>query len=488
MLSPPVHKSHLPLELIDTVIDELSSDTSSLLSCSLVHSTWCIRAQYHLFRDITLSLVVSPITQADKQQGLMRFAGSVTAKPELAHLVHCLTIQGYASAAADDWETPIQDVTYLETRCNALARVIPLLRWVHTVTLESLFESTDWGNLPYPLQSAIFDLIFQSSVVELGLLSVEGMPFLPVLLSHHLQHLELRDLVPDPAELDAPFPLNARYDVGHISDVSRRSSTCALVLDNDADSLILRYWLMGNAAWLSTLTSLLLGSSAWSEPNTRADLLKLFGLVRNTLNTYEVKQVGFLEWDDPQIFSKSLLRLDLMPNLQTLLFELNRYYLTRIPEHRDIMNDIAEALKLLAVPGNVLKSFRITITFDHPDNPEANQQIHLPRRWFEQWAALDDVLSSPCFSSLAPSTDGDAIVFKASVTLDFDLLKCQYLPVPSGNTGTFIQILERMKTLQINCLPVKWSDSQERWTLQPEQQRSLLSSHILSACNDCVAS
>jgi hypothetical protein len=468
MVLPPSGQRYVPRELVDAVIDELSGDPASLLTCALVHSAWCIRAQYHLFREITLSLVASPLAQPDKQQRILRFAASVNTNRALAYLVHSLTIQGYDDDS--DWESAIQDTASLEIRCNALACIVPLLQRPHRVILESLFEATGWGSLPSPLQRSLFELISQPSVTELALLSVEGIPLLPVLWSHHCKSLELRDVVPDQAELDAPFPLNARLEVGNNAP-GRRSPTCGLVLDNDDDSLILRYWLAGDVSWLSSLTSLLLGSSAWNDPYTSPHLLQLFDLVRGTLDTYGVKQVAFLELQEPQseratpcnklpiitdrsspdlVISASLLRLDLIPNLQNLSFDLNWYYIEEIAEQRSVMSDIAEALKLLAVPGNVLRTFQITITFEHPDDPDDGFQISLPLRWVEQWVALDDILSSPHFLSLKPKAVGEDIISsKASVILNFDEVKCKNLPSTAGHTDAFIESLENMKTLQV---------------------------------------
>lgn len=77
------------------------------------------------------------------------------------------------------------------------------------------------------------------------------------------------------------------------------------------------------------------------------------------------------------------------------MFVLNWYFLEGIPEQRDTMNDIAGALKLLAMPGNVLKRFELTIGLEHPGDAASGEeeQMYLPRRWFDQWVALDDVLS-----------------------------------------------------------------------------------------------
>ncbi|KAH6914496.1 hypothetical protein BKA70DRAFT_668303 [Coprinopsis sp. MPI-PUGE-AT-0042] len=434
MSPPPPRQRHLPRELIDTIIDELGDEPASLRSCALVHPAWCARAQYHLFREITIPLFVS--LNVREHQRLFRLAESLIKKPELAHLVHSLIIQGY-----DDERGCInQDFLYFEARCSTLLSIIPLLKHVRKVNVEDFFDFIAWGKIGPPLQHAIFELIMQRSVTELRVLSVDGMPILPGLWCQHLKHIELRSIDTDTAEMDAPFPMNARDHALQLSEASWRWLETLILDDDDNDPALLQYLLMGNGARLSNLKKLLLGSSKWDEPSAKADLLQLFEHVQDSLEIYEVKQV----------FSKSLLRFDLIPNLQTLLFELNWYYLNDSLEQRNTMSDITEALKLLAVPGNVLKTFELTIDFDHPHDTADEEQIYLPRHWFDQWVALDDVLSSPHFSSLVPSSEGDDI-FKSTalVTLNFDELKCQYLPGPLGDVQPILRILEDMKMLQI---------------------------------------
>lgn len=114
------------------------------------------------------------------------------------------------------------------------------------------------------------------------------------------------------------------------------------------------------------------------------------------------------------------------------------------------MTDIAAALKLLSVTGNVLTRFQLTITFKHPDDlEESDMEMALPHNWLEQWEAIDYILSSHHFPSLVPGSAGADIVYKAVVNLDFDEVRAKNLPVPSGPVCHGIRILERMKTLRV---------------------------------------
>ncbi|KAH6914492.1 hypothetical protein BKA70DRAFT_1558429 [Coprinopsis sp. MPI-PUGE-AT-0042] len=464
MLPPLPSQRHLPRELVDAVIDQLGDETVSLLSCCLVHPAWRVRAQFHLFKAIKVSLLSLLHIEPDKQS-LLHLSQSLNRKPELARLVQSLTIQVYDDGS--DWNSvTVEEALALQEHCCLLVEILPLLTCVRSVTLKDLEDSFEWGNLAQPLQTAILELISRPSITGLNVASVQGMPLLHALRYHHLEHLKLSFIVPASAELEAACSSNAGNDASHISGPSRRSLR-TLLLDNDDDPAFLRCMLTGDIARFSALNRLVLASSEWDEPDAQADLFKLFELVQGTLKAYQVHQHGELDTDQPQISSKSLLRLDLIPNLQRLQFDLNWYYLEGIPDQRNTMVDIAEALKLLAVPGNALQTFELTIMFVHPDDwYEDEEQIDLPQRWFEQWAALDDVLSSPHFPFLVPSEVEEGIIYRAWITINFQRLKCPRLPAPSEPRERAYQILEGMKTLDITRLPVGWSLLENCWMLR----------------------
>ncbi|KAH6897644.1 hypothetical protein BKA70DRAFT_1569976 [Coprinopsis sp. MPI-PUGE-AT-0042] len=437
MLPPLPGQRHLPRELVDAVIDQLGDETVSLFSCSLVHPAWRVRAQYHLFKEIKISLLSLLHIEPDKQP-LLHLSQSLNRRP-------------------DDWNcVTVEEALAVQEHCHLLVEILPLLTCVRSVTLKDLEDSFEWGNLAQPLQTAILELISRPSITGLNVASVQGMPLLHALRYHHLEHLKLSFIVPALAELEASCSSKAGNDASHISGPSGRSLR-TLLLDNDDDPAFLRCMLTGDIARFSALNRLVLASSEWDEPDAQADLFKLFELVQGTLKAYQVHQHGELDTDQPQsqslvylLSSKSLLRLDLIPNLQRLQFDLNWYYLEGIPDQRNTMVDIAEALKLLAVPGNALQTFELTIMFVHPDDwYEDEEQIDLPQRWFEQWAALDDVLSSPHFPFLVPSEVEEGIIYRAWITINFQRLKCPRLPAPSEPRERAYQLLEGMKTLDI---------------------------------------
>lgn len=74
----------LPPELQDYIVDQLRHDKSTLPVCALVSHAWSVRSQYHLFRDLTVSI---PAT-------LDEFAKFLRSKPHLAAFVRKLTFCG----------------------------------------------------------------------------------------------------------------------------------------------------------------------------------------------------------------------------------------------------------------------------------------------------------------------------------------------------------------------------------------------------------
>ncbi|KAH6901553.1 hypothetical protein BKA70DRAFT_683567 [Coprinopsis sp. MPI-PUGE-AT-0042] len=476
---------HLPRELIDAVIDELRDETACLLACALVHSTWRVRAQYHLYRDIIIP-ILRPVGKGNRE--LFSFANSLEENRELGRLVHSVTIEGSEDDGADGDSSgtdPPLDIASFEVRCNALLPFIPLLERVAEVTLEDCVDDTKWPSLPVSLQSAILGLCFQPSVTNLHLVAVEAIPVLPFAKCHHLECLELafNDIPPDPAELDASFPLNSRDGPTQslVSPAPRRQLS-ALFLNNMRDETFLRYLFMEGVLQSSALKELSLRSDRWGSPQAKADLLQVFDLCRDTLATYEVVQRADLDDSRPQEFPKSLLQLDLIPNLQSLSFELNYYYLEMIPEQRDVICEITEALKLLSpVPGNAaLKSLEITINFDHPTNSELRmqQRMLLPQRWFEQWLALDEVLSSPKFK-----LGEGRVVVDASVLLDYDQIMFKGVPLPQKPKDA-LQILSKLETLQIFRLPTKWSDANQCLVWASDRRKELISGKGVSDYKD----
>jgi hypothetical protein len=110
-----------------------------------------------------------------------------------------------------------------------------------------------------------------------------------------------------------------------------------------------------------------------------------------------------------------------------------------IPEQHDLISEISEALKLLSVSGNTLQHFEMSITFDHPTESEdtIRQRTLLPQRWFEQWLALDGILSSANFN-----------IVDAVVLLGCDQVNCAKLPIPEKPREA-LHVLSELKTLRI---------------------------------------
>lgn len=283
-----------PRELVDLVIDQLATTHPCLLSCSLVNSAWRSRAQYHLFRELSIALVLPPGSGQNCRslERLAQLGVSLSERPKLGDLVHTLVIHGPSSTDYDAESDSKADAVAFEARCNALLNILPFLRCVHRVTLENLMTiGSDWGDVPTAVQHAIFELFSQSSVAQLSILGIAGMPVLPLARFNHLEYLEIETLSLNSAEVDAPFPLNAKEVATTVSPARSARHLTTLILD-DADTIpdFLRYLVLEDALSLSTVKKLQIPSYGWESPQARADLLHLFTQCRDSLEEYVVMQ------------------------------------------------------------------------------------------------------------------------------------------------------------------------------------------------------
>jgi hypothetical protein len=305
-MSSRSHPRNFPRELIDAVIDELSNHGAGLLTCALVHPTWRVRAQYHLYRDLTIPLLL-PLGRAKDQ--LFRFANSLQKNPDLGHLVHSLTIQGIEDdedSSSYSGPNPVLDTASFEPRCNALLSIIPLLKHIEKVTVDNCVDEAEWESIPLQLRGAMLALCFQSSVINLSLVAVHGLPVLPLVRCHNLECLELAFSVADPSELDAPFPLNSR---DHSSESTLPRRLLQLRLNNGHhDDQVLRFMLADGLLETSALKflSLTIRPERWDAAQAKADVLHVFSLCKDTLETYQLMQQGSVETrlpDKPNILS-----------------------------------------------------------------------------------------------------------------------------------------------------------------------------------------
>ncbi|KAJ7642620.1 hypothetical protein DFH06DRAFT_999532, partial [Mycena polygramma] len=68
--------ANFPAELVESVIDELQRDESTLLNCSLVSKQWLPRSRYHCFSSVTLSADLEGLPQIHRFLSLLDSPGA----------------------------------------------------------------------------------------------------------------------------------------------------------------------------------------------------------------------------------------------------------------------------------------------------------------------------------------------------------------------------------------------------------------------------
>ena len=160
-LSHPTQSApHLPQEIIDNIIDELSSDKATLEHCSIVSRSFYVSSRRRLFASIKID---APRKAVLLHRLLIR-------TPDIAWLVHELMVDNnlprwYASRAGMTEEDVWLDIS------KAIADVIAALPQIKRF---SWHGHVDWVLLSSELQSALAKL-FQN-LIDISILYLDGFP------------------------------------------------------------------------------------------------------------------------------------------------------------------------------------------------------------------------------------------------------------------------------------------------------------------------
>lgn len=87
--SPP----KLPMELTDAILDQLHDDIPTLLTCSVICSSWLQATRYHLFYSLRINNTKSGRTFSD-------FLAFIKSSPDICVYIHSLGLQGDGADAA----------------------------------------------------------------------------------------------------------------------------------------------------------------------------------------------------------------------------------------------------------------------------------------------------------------------------------------------------------------------------------------------------
>ncbi|KAF9027648.1 hypothetical protein BDZ89DRAFT_1134112 [Hymenopellis radicata] len=163
----PSSNTSLPLELLDMIIQHLSSDASALRNCALVSRTWSGFSQHALFRNAQVDL--------HTYKKMTELLDDLVSVPHLQALIRDVKIYQYVR-----WRRSqqIPDDIQFPTYMSCLTSVLSLLPNLAKVVLfhETSWLGEDYSNRPY--LDLIPNVLGSAPLVELdigGIYSVESL-------------------------------------------------------------------------------------------------------------------------------------------------------------------------------------------------------------------------------------------------------------------------------------------------------------------------
>ncbi|KAJ3573987.1 hypothetical protein NP233_g2062 [Leucocoprinus birnbaumii] len=146
-------KPTLPLELVETVIAFLSSESKSLRAASLTSRTWVSICRAHLFRRIVLHWCDEGSRRSDSLYTLL------TRNPRIAKYIHELSIhEGLISSKHSH-------ITFCFAQSSTLPKLLPLLPQLHHIEFRAS-TLTPWCELNEELVHALMRTIATSSALK----------------------------------------------------------------------------------------------------------------------------------------------------------------------------------------------------------------------------------------------------------------------------------------------------------------------------------
>ncbi|KAF9443191.1 hypothetical protein P691DRAFT_680026 [Macrolepiota fuliginosa MF-IS2] len=152
---------HLPQELVDSIIEYVGDDRSTLCSCALVSRSWLHSSRYHLFANISLS----PHIQGNipPQQLCAQLYGVLQESPAIVPYIRSLQI-------FDGGLPPHRTAQWISNE-RTLPPLLKLLTHLRQLELSasSACNVIQWKSLPFTLQNAICTLLKLPSLTYLRL-------------------------------------------------------------------------------------------------------------------------------------------------------------------------------------------------------------------------------------------------------------------------------------------------------------------------------
>ncbi|KAF8062218.1 hypothetical protein FPV67DRAFT_1585943 [Lyophyllum atratum] len=187
--------SHLPQEIVNSIIEELAKDDwdrAWLKACSLVSLSFCSAAQKHIFRQIEINLSLAA------EAYVKRLHEILTSSPHIVSYVESLILQV-------DPNSP--NISSIPSTLRQLPRLHRLRVVLGVIIFPDGQWTWDWASLPDELRRGILSLLQIPTLRELSLRQIRGFPINGLRHCPQLKSLRLRALSNSPVEWSTiPIP------------------------------------------------------------------------------------------------------------------------------------------------------------------------------------------------------------------------------------------------------------------------------------------
>lgn len=182
---------YLPQELVDTIIDHVHADHTTLAACALVSKSWLRSARYHLFASISLSSLsqsrLPPNVLCAKLYGILK------ADPDIIPFIRSLQILDGGSSRSGHWIIE-------EPTLPPLLKLLTDLRQLEFGALDST-NTLQIKSLPFPWQNALCTVLKLPTMTYFRIQHsiFPNLTLLDTILSscHHLKGLSLCSVTVD---------------------------------------------------------------------------------------------------------------------------------------------------------------------------------------------------------------------------------------------------------------------------------------------------
>lgn len=176
----PKPELRLPQELIESIIDLLSKDISTIRACALACWQFLPACRKHIFGDL---VIASPTSNSD------------AIRRALAFFTTCPHITPYVtSVRLVDGEISTSLSSGWICREQSLPAMLNELSHLKKLSVESTFHPINWTHLPTATQKAFYQFFSSGTITHLALVMIDDFPMAAIRNLSGLRYLHLRSV------------------------------------------------------------------------------------------------------------------------------------------------------------------------------------------------------------------------------------------------------------------------------------------------------